>query len=94
MMSSAEFTDWIAYYRLEPFGYEIDNFRYGTQTAAIVNTVSATVPRERGRRVKPLQASDYYPSTNAGVKKEIPLTPAQKEFIRRKKRGKRGHSNR
>lgn len=85
-LTSKGFTDMVAYYCAEPFGNEIDNYRFGTQTAAIVNTIAASA----GKRTS-VQASDYYPqmkSNGAGR-----LTPQQKEYVRRK-RGKRGNSKR
>lgn len=90
-MSSREFAHWIAYYKIEPFGFEIENFRYGTQTAALVNAVVATIPKQLGRpRPKPFTASDYYPET--ARKKTVPLTPKQREHLRRK-RGRSGHGH-
>jgi hypothetical protein len=54
-MSSAEFTDWIAYANLEPFGYDIENYRAGI----IASTVANVAPRKRGSR--PLKPDDFYP---------------------------------
>jgi hypothetical protein len=51
-MSSAEFTDWCAYYSLEPWGYEAENWRMGM--------VAATVANAAGRK-KPLKPSDFLP---------------------------------
>lgn len=88
-MSAAEFTDWIAYANLEPFGYPMDNYRMGVPTAAVVSAVRSTIPVSKGRpRPKPIKASDFYPRQ---AKAEPDLTPEQRTFIRKKqaKRAKR-----
>lgn len=92
-MTSAEFTLWTAYYNAEPFGYEIENFRSFESTAAIVNQVAATIPQQKGARIKSKKATDYYPVTTkatavAKKKAGARLTPKQQEYIR-EKHGKR-----
>jgi hypothetical protein len=80
-MSSAEFTQWIAYANLEPFGYPMDNWRHGVRTAAVVNAVRSTIPAVKGHsRPKPVQADAYFP-----VKRRDELTPRQAEHLRRKR---------
>ena len=50
-MSSREFSEWMAYYTLEPFGEELADARNATSIAANVN---ATIAAAGGRsRVKP-----------------------------------------
>lgn len=39
-MSSREFTEWMAYYQIEPFGEEIADVRNAISTAAIVNSAN------------------------------------------------------
>lgn len=93
-MSSEEFTDWLTYYRAEPFGYEVDNYRFGTSVAAIVNQVAATIPQQPGHTRKQKQATDYYPET-IKQKPASSLPPRIKaELARRRKlnNGKRGNS--
>lgn len=86
-MSSAEFTQWIAYAEHEPFGYPMDNFRMGVPAAAVVNAVHATIPIAKGRRrPKPIKASDFYPHQ---AKREPDLTPEQRAHIRKKQQAKR-----
>lgn len=36
-IDSAEFAEWLAYYSIEPFGYPMDNLRFGAVVAAIYN---------------------------------------------------------
>lgn len=43
-ISSSEFTDWIAFYRLEPWGYDIDNWRAAN--------VAVTVAQAAGAKLK------------------------------------------
>lgn len=80
--SSKEFTDWIAYSNVEPFGYPMSNFRMGVPAAAVVNAIRASVPLQKGqRRPKAMAASDFYPQR---ARREPELTPEQKEHIRKK----------
>lgn len=82
-MSSAEFTRWIAYSSIEPFGFPMDNYRMGVPAAAIVNAVRATIPIEKGKsRPKPVKPSDFNPEQR---KRDPDLTPEQREHIRKKR---------
>lgn len=91
-MTSAEFTRWIAYAGIEPFGYPIDNYRFGVSTQEIVNAVRATIPVEKGGKRPPmLKAEQLYPTTKTANSKPQ-LTDEQQEFLR-KKRGKRRNRN-
>ena len=56
-MTSAEFTEWIAYSTLEPFGPLADDNRAGGIAAA----TTGTVPREP-TQTKPLLPEDYFPT--------------------------------
>ena len=51
-MSSAEFTDWCAYYQLEPWGYEAANWRMAMTCSTTANAAG---------RKKPLKPSDFLP---------------------------------
>ncbi|MBL8268056.1 hypothetical protein [Steroidobacter sp.] len=85
-ISSAEFSQWIAYSNIEPFGYPMDNFRMGVPAAAFVNAIRSTVPVPKGRpRPKAIKASDFYPKQ---AKAEPDLTPEQRAYIERKKQQK------
>jgi hypothetical protein len=91
-MSSAEFTRWIAYAGIEPFGYPIDNYRFGISTQEIVNSVRSTIPVPKGGKRPPmLRAEQLYPTTKKADQQQ--LTDAQQEFLR-KKRGKRRNRKR
>lgn len=88
-MSSAEFTYWVKYAELEPFGYPMDNFRMGVPASAIVNAVHASIPLPKGRRrPKALKPSDFYPEAK---RREPELTKEQKEHLR-KKHGNKGRN--
>lgn len=81
-MSSAEFTRWIAYANLEPFGYPMQNWRHGVSTAALVNTIRSTVPVAKGHpRPKAIKAEQFMPAR----KKQQELTPQQAEHLKRKR---------
>jgi hypothetical protein len=75
-MSSAEFTQWKAYQNLEPFGYEMENFRMGVVASTMVNVA----PRKKG--TKPLQPSDFYPAKKKGP---IKLSPRQQKQLHEKR---------
>ncbi|SDR19123.1 hypothetical protein SAMN05443245_3438 [Paraburkholderia fungorum] len=55
-VSSAEFTDWLAYHQVEPFGTQMDDLRAGVVTAAIYN-----VNRNAEKHPEPFGASDVIP---------------------------------
>lgn len=95
-MSSAEFVRWAAFHRLEPSGFEIENWRSGMLAAAICNAVVATIPMPEGRsRPKPLRPSDFLPAV-AKSREKRELTERQKRELKEieEQRGKRGNSNR
>jgi hypothetical protein len=52
-MSSAEFIDWCAFYQLEPWGYEMANWRMGV--------LGSTVANYSGRLKKPVKPADFMP---------------------------------
>jgi len=61
-MSSAEFTEWLAYQRIEPSYWEMENWRFAQLSAAVVNAVHSTIPIPKGKhRPKPLKPKDFYP---------------------------------
>lgn len=61
-MTARQFTNWLAYQRIEPSHWEMDNWRFASMTAAVVNAVYATIPMPKGsHRPKPLKPSDFYP---------------------------------
>ena len=51
-MPADEFFDWCAFYQLEPWGYEMENWRMGV--------VAATTANSAGRK-KPLKPADFMP---------------------------------
>lgn len=82
-MSSREFAQWIAYFGLEPFGYEMENWRMGVIASTVVNCTP------RGRHAKALKPADFFPTN---TKRPAPLTVRQQRELaqRRAKRGKEG----
>jgi hypothetical protein len=55
-VSSREFTEWLAYARLEPFGSEADDHRMAQLLALIAN-----VNRDPARRRRPWTSDDFLP---------------------------------
>ncbi|MDR8398280.1 DUF4035 domain-containing protein [Paraburkholderia sp. USG1] len=55
-ISSAEFTDWLAYHQIEPFGEQMADLRAGAIVAAIYN-----VNRDTKKRPDPFGPSDVIP---------------------------------
>ncbi|MHB8947556.1 MAG: phage tail assembly protein T [Rhodoferax sp.] len=53
-MSSDEFTEWLAYYQLEPFGEQVADLRHGTACALLAN-----VNRIYEQRPEPYRARDF-----------------------------------
>ena len=53
-ISSAEFTEWLAYYQLEPFGEQLADLRHGTACALLAN-----INRDAAARPDPYQADDF-----------------------------------
>ena len=54
-MSSQEFTYWVAFYGMEPFGYDVDMWRMGMLSAT---TANAAGPKKGG---KPWRPEDFIP---------------------------------
>lgn len=54
-MSSAEFTCWIAFYGLEPFGYDVEMWRMGMLAST---TANAAGPKKGGKAWNP---DDFIP---------------------------------
>lgn len=79
-MTSEEFTLWAAFYGLEPWGCEIDNWRMGMIAATVVNATP------RGPRAKAFKPGDFYRSPYAVDKAVDDLTPQQRAFLERKRK--------
>lgn len=54
-MSSSEFTRWIAFYKLEPWGGEAENHRAGVIAATVANVAP------RAKNTDPLLPKDFFP---------------------------------
>lgn len=82
-MSSAEFTQWIAYANQEPFGNPLEMWMHGVRASSIVNAIYSTVPTPKGHpRPKRLTPQDFYPMSKG---REPDLTPEQREYIKKKR---------
>lgn len=76
-MSAAEFTYWMAFERLEPFGALVDDYRAGAIASTVFNA-------NRGPKSKYLVPSDFMPALSAALhgepepeKPQPKLTPQQ-----------------
>jgi hypothetical protein len=80
-MTSKEFTLWSAFFALEPWGCDVDNWRMGVVASTIANVAP------RGDKARVFKPQDFY--LNPYAKREQDLTPEQRAFIarRRKRRG-------
>lgn len=54
-LTSQEFSEWIAFYRIEPFGPQVDDLRAGVIAATMANT-------GRAKNSKAYQPADFFPS--------------------------------
>lgn len=70
-VSSREFAEWMAYYRLEPFG----ELRHDLQSA-IIASVIANVNRNPKKHAKPFKVDEFMPDFGTPEEEE-PMTPEQ-----------------
>lgn len=63
-MSSAEFVDWCAFYALEPWGAEAENWRMGV--------VAATTAKYSGNAKSAVKPSDFMPQEKRGGRIHVP----------------------
>ena len=75
-----ELVEWMGYSKLEPFGFEVENFRSGVIAATVANVA----PRGRGARA--LKPADFDPS---GAKSSQ-LTPKQERELEQRRQRKKG----
>lgn len=59
-MSSRELTEWMAFFSLEPWGTEVEDWRAGLIASTIANSY-----RDPKRRRKPYEPSDFMPRYEA-----------------------------
>lgn len=64
-MDSAEFTEWQAYYQLEPFGELVADERHGSAAALLAN-----INRNPEAKAEPWRADDFIHWRDTGVKAE------------------------
>lgn len=55
-MSSRELSEWMAFFRLEPWGAEIEDWRFGMLASVIANA-----NRDPKKRRKPYEPQDFMP---------------------------------
>lgn len=87
-MSSEEFTLWKAFYSLEPWGTDVENFRMGTIAATVAN--STPRPHKAGRPPKAMVPSDFYCDPyRQQQRQEDRFSPEQREFLKKRKASKK-----
>lgn len=59
-MSSRELTEWMAFFSLEPWGTEVEDWRAGLIASTVANSY-----RDPKRRRKPYEPSDFMPRYEA-----------------------------
>lgn len=69
-MSSHEFTEWMAYYEIEPFGEQRADLRQALTTAAVHNTIQAQ--RKNPKWTKP---QDFMPFEEKAEPEVEPAAP-------------------
>lgn len=55
-ISSRELSEWMAFYRLEPWGAEVEDWRFGMLASVVANA-----NRDPKRRRKPYEPTDFMP---------------------------------
>lgn len=55
-IDSAEFTEWLAYYSMEPFGEQIADIRHGIAVSTLAN-----INRDSKQRKEAYEVSDFVP---------------------------------
>ena len=63
-MDADEFFEWLAFYRIQPWGWEIENWRTGLLASTIHNSAGKISK-------KPTQPSDFIPKTSS-VQVQVP----------------------
>ncbi len=64
-IDSRELSEWAAYYRLEPWGTEVDDYRSGVVASTIAN-----VNRDPKQRRQPFAPEDFVPKREQPKKEE------------------------
>ncbi len=59
-ISSRELSEWMAFFQMEPWGCEVDDWRFGMLASVIAN-----VNRDPKRQRKPFRPQDFVPKRDA-----------------------------
>lgn len=74
-MSAKEFAEWVAFFELEPWGWEADSFHAAMVSAMIANTV-----RDPKKRRRPWEPADFMPIPDKASDKK----PVDQDHLRQK----------
>ncbi len=55
-MSAREFAEWMAFFEMEPWGYDMENWRFGMLAATMAN-----LHRDPKKRRRPYRPTDFMP---------------------------------
>lgn len=65
-LSESELREWMAFYALEPFGSEVEFYRFG-----IVASIIANANRDPKKRGRPFTPTDFMPASRAATKHRV-----------------------
>ncbi len=75
-ISSRELTEWMAFYQLEPWGTETEDWRAG-----LISSTIANANRDQKRRRKPYEPQDFMPRRDIVVVKREEQTWEEQAHI-------------
>lgn len=78
-MSSREFSEWMAFYEIEPFGEERADLRQALTTSAVHNSIQAQT-----KRPKWTKPEDFMPFSDKAQPKRDVATPEAPEVLKGK----------
>lgn len=88
-MSKEEFFEWIAYYKIEPWGSVVDGYRNASVASTTANVALATLNPKRLRQ-KPYKISDFLIGVNESSNKPANTADAIKEALMSISKNRRG----
>jgi hypothetical protein len=65
-MDARELGEWMAFYKIEPFGFDADNHRAG-----VIAQLVGEIHRNRKKQPKPFTIDDFYPMSCSNESKKM-----------------------
>lgn len=75
-IDSRELSEWMAFFELEPWGAEVDDWRAGLVASTIVN-----VNRDPKKRAQPFQPKDFMPERSSAPDKQAQSVDDQRHAL-------------